>query len=145
MHINFHLTPTDVSFNKIKVQEQAVAPATKTGVFDDGQAHNHPAWPNQVAVGNGNIATGCLVKGPNAPAGACTKHFDAAGGSVPATTSPKGTLVWNIPWKYFVGGESKVFATVPQYFLWKEAQHPAGMLVVKGSNTCGAVATKHPD
>jgi hypothetical protein len=99
-----YLIPKDVSFDKIQVNE-GICLGVGTGSKTYLTGRLHPAWSPK-PVSQGNIATGCLVEGPNPAGGRGTSHEYDLVAAATALDTAAGTFDWNIPWQYSIGNVS---------------------------------------
>jgi hypothetical protein len=130
-----YLTPADVSFENIEVNEGTVN-STATGSFVTAGWHNlpHPAWPSWATVGGGSDATGSVVQGPNHDP-SCTYYDYIHSGALPAGCAA-GTFTWPIPWEFRVnGGTKKAFTTLTHHAVANGARK---MTISKGGVSVSA-------
>lgn len=95
-----YITPSDVSFEKIKVSEGECAAAC-TGYFTYQNGLMHAATPSPVGLGQVVENKGTKMQGQ-----------DTIGGGTQGPAYSAGTFTWPIPWKYHIGSFSKEFATI---------------------------------
>lgn len=91
-----YLTPMNVSFDNLQFREYS-CPAILKGFYKDKypDGYDHPIR-SPVAVGSGNISTGCRVLG--------TDTVSTGPHTPPPPFKNNSSFTWVIPWQYLVSG-----------------------------------------
>lgn len=106
MTTDVYITPNDVNFEKITVQEDSVG-AQCTGYFDHESALMHPPTGSWVTLTSHVAGKGTKMSGVDTVTGVTDSPNHSASYS-------NGTFLWQIPWKYYSNGDKGVFKTVDQ-------------------------------